>query len=77
MQQKKESEMGELNAYGIYIPVFLIQAVCAYPLFKWVSILTDSWIDKGWIALPGVFNLCLYLLVLMGIHEVSLVFWGV
>jgi hypothetical protein len=77
MQQKKESEMGELNAYGIYIPVFLIQAICAYIVFKLVSIFTDSWISKGWIALPGLFNLCLYIILLMGVHEVFLVFWGI
>lgn len=69
--------MGELNAYGIYIPVFLIQAICAYIVFKLVSIFTDSWIDKGWITLPGLFNLCLYIILLMGVHEVFLVFWGI
>lgn len=69
--------MGEFNAYGIYIPVFLVQAVCAYVIFKLVSILSDTWIDKGWIALPGVFNICLYLIVLMGVHQAFLVFWGI
>lgn len=69
--------MGELNVYGIYIPVFLIQAICAYVVFKLVSILSDRWIDQGWIALSGVFNLCLYLVLLMGVHEVFLVFWGI
>lgn len=77
MQQKKGPEMGELNVYGIYIPVFLMQAICAYVVFKLVSILSDRWIDQGWIALPGVFNLCLYLVLLMGVHEVFLVFWGI
>lgn len=69
--------MGELNAYGIYIPVFLIQAIAAFLIFKCVSILTNPWLDKGWVALPGVFNICLYIILLMGVHEVFLVFWGI
>jgi hypothetical protein len=69
--------MGELNAYGIYIPVFLIQAIVAFLVFKVVSIVTNPWVDKGWVALPGIFNICLYIILLMGVHEVFLLFWGI
>ena len=69
--------MGELNAYGIYIPVFLIQAIVAFLVFKMVSIVTNPWVDKGWVALQGIFNICLYIILLMGVHEVFLLFWGI
>ncbi|MFU9045282.1 DUF1656 domain-containing protein [Acinetobacter tibetensis] len=69
--------MGEFNAYGVYIPVFLIQAIVAFLVFKLVSILTNPWLDQGWVALPGVFNICLYIILLMGVHEGFLLFWGI
>jgi hypothetical protein len=60
--------VGEFNIYGVYVPVFLIQAILAYVLLKIVSIGTDKIIEKGWIALPSIFNLCLYIILLWFMH---------
>ncbi|MBO3640868.1 DUF1656 domain-containing protein [Acinetobacter soli] len=60
--------MGEFNAYGVYFPSFLIQAICAFIVFKIVTRGTDRLIAAGWIGFPGVFNLCLYIILLMGMH---------
>lgn len=38
--------MGEFNAYGVYIPSFLIQAICAFVLFKLVTLWTDRLIAQ-------------------------------
>ena len=66
--------MGELNIYGVYVPIFLIQAVLAYLLFK-VAILGVDWmVEKDWIVLPSVFNLCIYLILLWLMHWVFVVF---
>lgn len=61
--------MGELNLYGVYIPTFLVQAILAYIVFRIVGILTNRLIEKGWIGFPGIFNLSLYVLILMLIHS--------
>ncbi len=68
--------MGELNLYGVYVPIFLIQAILAYILLNIVSLGTDRLIAKGWIALPGAFNLCLYVILLGLIHWLSIVCFG-
>ena len=60
--------MGEVNIYGIYVPIFLIQAVFAYIIWKIVCIGTDRLIEKDYIALPGVFNISLYLIILWALH---------
>ncbi|OTG80724.1 DUF1656 domain-containing protein [Acinetobacter sp. ANC 4648] len=60
--------MGELNIYGVYVPVFLIQAILAYILFKVVTLVTDQWIAKAWIAAPGIFHLCIYIILLGLVH---------
>ncbi|OTG67177.1 DUF1656 domain-containing protein [Acinetobacter silvestris] len=60
--------MGELNIYGVYVPIFLIQAILAYLLFKIVTLATNQWIAKGWVAIPGIFNLCLYIILLWLMH---------
>lgn len=68
--------MGEFNAYGVYIPSFLIQAICAFVLFKLVTFWTDRLIAKGWIGFPGVFNLSLYILLLMCMHWIFIWHFG-
>jgi len=44
--------MGELNIYGVYVPVLVIQAVLAYIVLR----------------LPSIFYLCLYITVLGVVH---------
>lgn len=60
--------MGEWNIYGVYVPVFLIQAILAYILLKLVNLVTDKWVTQGWIAIPALFNLCLYIILLWLLH---------
>ncbi|USA52965.1 DUF1656 domain-containing protein [Acinetobacter sp. C32I] len=60
--------MGEMNLYGIYIPILLVQAIIAYVLFKLLSPLIDRLVIKGWIALPSIFNLCFYLGLMLLVH---------
>lgn len=62
--------MGELNIYGVYVPIFLIQAILAFIIWKVVCIGTDRLVEKEWIALPGIFNICIYLILLWLIHWV-------
>jgi hypothetical protein len=62
--------MGELNIYGVYVPILLVQCVLAYVVLRVVMIGTDRLIEKGWIPLPSVFYLCLYIILLWLIH------WG-
>ena len=66
--------MGELNIYGVYVPIFLIQAVLAYLLFKVAMLCVDWMVEKDWIVLPSVFNLCIYLILLWLMHWVFVVF---
>lgn len=60
--------MGELNLYGVYVPILLIQSILAYVLLKIVMLGTDRLVDQGWIAWPSIFNLCLYLMLLFLVH---------
>ncbi len=53
--------MGKLNIYGVYVPVLVIQAVLAYIVLRLLMRVTDPWVDKGWIFLPSIFYLCLYI----------------
>ncbi|MPW45670.1 DUF1656 domain-containing protein [Acinetobacter guerrae] len=64
--------MGELNLYGVYVPTLLIQAILAYVLFKIVTLATNRLIEAGWIGFSGIFNLSLYVLMLMIVHWVFL-----
>ncbi|MDM1765131.1 MULTISPECIES: DUF1656 domain-containing protein [unclassified Acinetobacter] len=61
--------MGEFNLYGVYVPTFLVQAILAYLLLKIVNLVTDRWATQDWIALPSIFNLCIYVLLLWGVHH--------
>ena len=60
--------MGELNLYGVYVPILLIQSILAYVLLKIVMLGTDRLVDQGWIAWPSIFNLCLYVVLLFLVH---------
>lgn len=60
--------MGELNLYGVYVPILLIQSILAYLLLQIVMLATDRLVDQGWIAWPSIFNLCLYVLLIFLVH---------
>lgn len=62
--------MGELNVYGIYVPILLIQAALAYGLLRVLMLGIDRLVAKNWIAAPHIFYLCVYILLLWLIH------WG-
>lgn len=70
---RKQSEfqhMGELNIYGVYVPFLLVQAFIAYLLVIPIMHLAHGWAEQGWIIAPHMVYLCLYLIILWGIH------WG-
>lgn len=69
--------MGELNVYGVYIPMLLVQAVLAYILLILLRKCTDLCVGPTWIALPSIFYLCLYVLLLGAIHWVFYSFYAV
>ncbi len=50
--------MSEVDFYGVYVPVLLIQAALAYVLY----LISSRWIDRleqrGWILYPNIFYLC-------------------
>ncbi|QPF37730.1 DUF1656 domain-containing protein [Acinetobacter sp. TTH0-4] len=60
--------MGEINIYGVYVPIFLVQAIFAYLLLQVMRLKTDQWSSQGWIVWPSIFNLCLYIVLLFMIH---------
>lgn len=60
--------MGEINIYGLYIPVLLIQAILAYVLLKVTEPLLNRLVTRGWIMWPGFFSLCWYLVLLLLVH---------
>ena len=60
--------MGEFNVYGVYIPAFLVQAILAYILLILINKAIGRWIESGWIVLPGIFNLSLYVILLWSMH---------
>ncbi|OEY92707.1 hypothetical protein BJD20_07635 [Acinetobacter proteolyticus] len=68
--------MGEMNLYGIYIPILLVQAIIAYVLFKLLTPLIDRLVIKGWIALPSIFNLCFYLGLMLLVHCLFVWLWA-
>ncbi|ENX62151.1 MULTISPECIES: DUF1656 domain-containing protein [Acinetobacter] len=68
--------MGEMNLYGVYIPILLVQAIVAYVLFKLLSPLIDRLVIKGWIALPSIFNLCFYLGLMLLVHCLFVWLWA-
>ena len=51
--------MGELNVYGVYVPILLIQAVLAYVVLRVLMRVLDRVVEQGWIPLPNIFYLCM------------------
>jgi len=68
--------MGELNIYGIYVPVLFIQAILAYVLFTLLSPLINRLISKGWILFPSLFNFCWYFVLLLITHWIFIFFYA-
>ena len=62
--------MGELNLYGIYVPVLLIQACLAYVLLQIVMYLVQRFRLAGWVIWPGLFYLFIYIALLWLVHTV-------
>lgn len=62
--------MGEFNIYGVYIPTLLVFAILSYIVLRILMIGIDKLIEKGWIPLPSLFYLCIYILIL------TLMQWG-
>lgn len=60
--------MGEINIYGVYVPILLVQAIFAYLLLQVMRLKTDQLSSQGWIVWPSIFNLCLYIVLLFMIH---------
>ena len=62
--------MSEIDFYGVFVPVLLIQAALAYALY----LLTSRWIDRleqrGWIFYPNIFYLCWYVVCLFVVHAI-------
>lgn len=64
--------MGELNIYGVYVPILLIQAVIAYVLLRILMKWLDRLVANDWIIMPNIFYLCTYVLLLGAVHWASL-----
>lgn len=47
--------MGEVNIYGLYVPILLIQAILAYGLLKFTDVFTHRWVTNGWIMWRAYF----------------------
>lgn len=60
--------MGEFNVYGVYVPTFLVQGLAAYFLLLIIIRYTDRWMEQGLDAFLGLFNFCLYLVLLLLVH---------
>lgn len=55
---------GELNLYGMFVPTILVQALLAYLILYLLTPLLDRESIKQWIMMPGLFHLCLYIIIL-------------
>lgn len=64
--------MGELNIYGVYVPILLIQAVIAYVLLRILMKWLDKLVANYWIIMPNIFYLCIYVLLLGAVHWAGL-----
>lgn len=62
--------MGELNIYGVYVPILVLQALLAYIGLRLLMRVIDPWVEQGWIVLPSIFYLCVYIALLGIVH------WG-
>ncbi|AOA57054.1 DUF1656 domain-containing protein [Acinetobacter larvae] len=66
--------MGEFNFYDIYIPTLLLQAILAYVLYRVLGPVWQFLIASGWVILPSLFNLCVYIMLVMLVHGIFLFF---
>lgn len=64
--------MGELNIYGVYVPILLIQTVIAYVLLRILMKWLDKLVTNDWIIMPNIFYLCIYVLLLGAVHWAGL-----
>jgi hypothetical protein len=62
--------MGEFNIYGVYVPILLVFAILSYGLLRLAMLGLDRVIEKGWIPLPSLFYLCIYMMILAAMQ------WG-
>ncbi|WP_180164321.1 DUF1656 domain-containing protein [Acinetobacter sp. YH12049] len=62
--------MGELNVYGVYVPILLIQAVLAYLLLRIIMRLLDRWMVQDWVSMPNIFYLGVFVMLLWLVHEI-------
>ncbi|WP_111884872.1 DUF1656 domain-containing protein [Acinetobacter sp. CFCC 11171] len=62
--------MGELNVYGIYVPILLIQAVLAYLLLRVIMRLLDRWMAQDWVPMSNIFYLGVFVMLLWLVHEI-------
>ena len=60
--------MGEINIYGVYVPALLVLAVAAYAALRLAMLFLDRWAESGWIPMPSVVYLCLYIILLGCAH---------
>jgi hypothetical protein len=65
--------MGELNVYGVYVPILLIQAIIAYIILRLLMKWLDRLVTNDWIIMPNLFYLCIYVILLGAVHWVGLV----
>jgi predicted PurR-regulated permease PerM len=65
---------GEIDLYGIFVPSLLIQALLAYLVLYLCEPSLDRLQAKGWIIMPSLFNLLLYIIILGVIFMISLAF---
>lgn len=64
--------MGEVNLYGVYVPILLLQAILAYVLLLLCMPVLHACVERDWIAMPSIFYLCVYLILLWGVHWVCI-----
>lgn len=62
--------MGEINLYGIYVPILLVHAIFAYISLYFMMPILHKAVAKGWIIVPNIFYFCVYVALLWIIH------WG-
>lgn len=64
--------MGELNVYGVYVPIFFGSSDFGLSYFRFVVMGINRLVEKDWILFPAIFNLCVYLIFTL--FDASLVY---
>ncbi|OTG81480.1 DUF1656 domain-containing protein [Acinetobacter sp. ANC 5054] len=65
--------MGELNIYGVYVPILLIQAILAYLILRVLMRIADRFVDPDWVPMPNIFYLCVFVMLLWLVHWLFIV----